>query len=291
MTTPASGSKPHAAATTLSACHEGLAWPSIYLAAGVVAVFSLTVVLAVMEVIPLWLGLIVNSIALVYAFVPLHDASHGSIAGKDRDKMWVNHLVGFFTGLLLLYEYRAYSHLHTLHHRFPNDPENDPDYWAKAKTPLGILFRNATIVTYFQYFFIDRVVLRPEQPGNLRLAAWTLSFFALVLYFFYWCIVNGFGWHLLFLWILPLHIAAALLALGIAHLLHTDGRGRYDNTDVLVFTGKAKPLLNRLYAYQNYHLIHHLHPRIPYYRYEDAYKILEPELRANGSRIFSATLI
>jgi ring-1,2-phenylacetyl-CoA epoxidase subunit PaaE len=50
-------------------------------------------------------------------------------------------------------------------------------------------------------------------------------------------------------------------------------------------------LLNPLLLYQNYHLVHHLHPIIPFYRYvrvwrrnEDEYLAHDPALSTVGGR-------
>ena len=44
-------------------------------------------------------------------------------------------------------------------------------------------------------------------------------------------------------------------------------------------------IANLLLLGQNYHLIHHLWTTIPWYRYQDVYRELEPELRARGCPI------
>jgi beta-carotene hydroxylase len=44
--------------------------------------------------------------------------------------------------------------------------------------------------------------------------------------------------------------------------------------------------VNWIYLFQNYHLIHHLFPRIPFYLYPDAFQKLRPVLEKKGSRIY-----
>jgi beta-carotene hydroxylase len=38
-------------------------------------------------------------------------------------------------------------------------------------------------------------------------------------------------------------------------------------------------------AGQNYHLVHHVKPRVPFYRYGEVYRELRPELERHGSPI------
>ena len=47
----------------------------------------------------------------------------------------------------------------------------------------------------------------------------------------------------------------------------------------------AGPLANFLLQGQNYHLIHHMMPAIPYYRYKPVFEELRPILEAKGTRI------
>ena len=45
--------------------YQGMvAWPTVFLALGIVAAFALVTALATMRIIPLWLGLILNSLIL-----------------------------------------------------------------------------------------------------------------------------------------------------------------------------------------------------------------------------------
>ncbi len=281
------GRNPSVVANPIMECHIGVAWPSVILAAVTVFSFLFVSLLGVYGVIPIWLGMILNIVALYYLFTPLHDATHGTISGNDKDMMWLNHLVGYVTGAVNLYDYKAYRYLHTLHHRFPNDPELDPDYWIKADSKWSVLWHNLTIMLFYQYYFLRHVALKPFEPGNFRLAVQVLGFNTLVLVFWYWAVVNGYGWELLGLWILPNYLSAALLGWSIGYFLHTDGLERYDHTDVVIFKGRFAWLINRIYCFQNFHMVHHLYPRIPFYLYEKAFAILKPKLRQEGTKIVS----
>ncbi len=64
--------------------YQGMvAWKTVWVAAAIVAAFALVTTLATMRIIPLWLGLILNSFILYFDQTPLHEACHGNIAGKD----------------------------------------------------------------------------------------------------------------------------------------------------------------------------------------------------------------
>src|SRR5262245_23968591 len=74
--------------------YQGMvAWPTVLLAFGIVTAFALVTTLATMHIIPLWLGLILNSLILYADQTPLHEACHGNIAGRDSNYLCLNHLV------------------------------------------------------------------------------------------------------------------------------------------------------------------------------------------------------
>jgi beta-carotene hydroxylase len=122
--------------------YQGMvAWPTVFLALGILAAFTLVCTVAVMGIIPLWLGLVLNTLILYADQTPLHEACHGNIAGKDSKYLWLNHLVGYMCGTMLLHEYRAFRYMHLAHHRDTNNEEIDPDHWVAVQGPFKVLFR------------------------------------------------------------------------------------------------------------------------------------------------------
>jgi fatty acid desaturase len=84
----------------------------------------------------------------------------------------------------------------------------------------------------------------------------------------------------LLLWLVPAWFAQGFLALvfdWLPHHPHTN-RERYRDTRLILVPGLYTLLLG-----QNLHLIHHLFPRLPFYRYSDCYAALRELLAAKGS--------
>ena len=61
-----------------------VAWPTVFVAVAIVAAFATVTTLGAIHIIPLWLGLILNTFILYLDQTPLHEACHGNIAGKDQ---------------------------------------------------------------------------------------------------------------------------------------------------------------------------------------------------------------
>lgn len=263
------------------------AWPSVALAFGIYASFALVCTLGVTGVIPLWLGLILNSLILYANQTPLHEACHGNIAGRDKSWMWLNHLIGFLSGAILLHEYKAFRHLHLMHHRETNDGDLDPDHWLKVTNPLTVLFRCLTIVPFYHYFFFHKVALNPKEAANFKVTAHVIAVYWLLYSIAFWLCIFGYWREVLALWLGPHWIGSAIIIYFFAYLPHKphDTKQRYRHTRIYQVSGPLAKIVNGLYLFQNYHLIHHLFPRIPFYLYGQAFKDLRPILKREGAQI------
>ena len=59
---------------------------------------------------------------------------------------------------------------------------------------------------------------------------------------------------------------------------------RYRNTNSLIMPAWMKPV-EWFWLGQNLHSIHHLFPRVPFYRYHALHREIEPVMRAHGTPI------
>lgn len=273
--------------------HQGqFAWPTVIMGALVVLSFLTVIMLASLKFMPLWLGLILNSLVLYAAQTPLHEACHGNIAGQNKSKMWLNHLIGYLCGWVLLHEYKAFRHLHLAHHRDPNNEELDPDTWIKVKHPLNVLFRCLTIVFYYNHFFFKNVAFKWKENNNKALAIHIIASYWVLYSIMFWFAVFGWWKEVLMLWLLPHYIASALIIFFFAYLVHEphSKTARYKDTNLFLFKGWWNKIVTWAYCYQNYHLIHHLYPRIPFYKYPEAYEDVSPILKREKSHIYDINL-
>ena len=147
-----------------------------------------------------------------------------------------------------------------------------------TRNPLSLVLRCFSILP--DYFF--HFLARPDEQTRRWL--WVLLsgegvLLALTGLFAYFA-----GWiYPLVLWVGPALCALALLAFAfdwLPHHPHTN-RERYRDTNVILFPGLTFVLLS-----QNYHLIHHLYPTIPFYSYGRVFRKLRPFLEEQGSPIY-----
>jgi len=269
--------------------YQGMvAWPTVILAAGIAASFALVCTLGTIGIIPLWVGLILNTLILYADQTPLHEACHGNIAGKDSKYLWLNHLVGFVCGSILLHEYKAFRYKHLAHHRDTNDAELDPDHWVAVKGPFKVAWRCLTIVFWYHRFFWKHIAFHAHIPGMRPLAIHIVVMHALYYGLALGLSVMGYWREVLMLWIFPHILASALIIYFFAYLTHKphEIHERYRDTNIFWVRGKIiEPVVNWLYLFQNFHLIHHLFPRIPFYLYGNAFRDLKPVLDREHAHI------
>ncbi len=241
-----------------------LAWPTILLTIGIVVVFVAATALALLDVIPVWLAVLLNICCSYAAYSVLHEASHGLISTNRL----INDNFGRIGMLMVSITpfFRAYRFLHMTHHRFTNDPVRDPDYFCGSGPAWMLPIRwmvmdTAYVKTYFLPGHYD------SRPREEKVEFWlSMVFAAVVLTIF---AVQGWMIEFLVYYFVPTRIALMLLAITFDYLPHYphDTRAEDDKYRATLNRVGAEWLLDTLFIGHNYHLSHHLYPTAPFYRY------------------------
>ncbi len=238
-----------------------LAWPTLLLWVAVLSTGAATVVAAVHEVVPLAVGVAINTVCAYLVFTPMHEAAHGNIHGQQPRWRRLESLVGWTSGLALLAPFPAFAALHRRHHCHTNDPDQDPDMWVAATTATAVAARCMTIVPHYYWEFIVGPTARSRAGAHARRA--TLGTMAgLVGVMALSAALGVLSW-VLWLWVVPAVVASAALAFAFDWLPHHPHahQGRYGDTRVLP-RWLTIPMVG-----QNDHWVHHLYPRVPFYAY------------------------
>jgi fatty acid desaturase len=233
-----------------------------------------------------WLVVTIPAHALVtYAmFTVLHDSIHYAV-GRSR---WVSELFGRlsmpFVGLWATYPVMRYIHLE--HHRNTNeDPICDPDAWTHTGPHWQLPFRWLTIDAWYSRFCLPRMRGRPRREiAGLMVNEILLVALLSVL------VGCNYGWQLLLIYLIPQRIGVAILAWWFDWLPH-HGLGVTAKIDTFrasrVRVGWER-LMNPLMFCHNYHVVHHIHPRIPFYLWAQAWKKGELDYLGRGVPISTA---
>ncbi len=216
---------------------------------------------------PHWLCFSINTLALHCSGTIIHDACHQS---AHRNPI-INSILGHCSALILAFAFPVFTRVHLQHHGNVNHPKDDPDHYVSTGGPLWLI---AVRFLYHEVFFFQRRLWR-----NYELLEWFISRLIIVS-IFYISIQYHFLGYILNFWFIPAFIVGIALGLFFDYLPHRPfvERNRWKNARV--YPGKV---LNILIMGQNYHLIHHLWPSIPWYNYQPAYYLMKPLLDEKGS--------
>jgi beta-carotene hydroxylase len=213
-----------------------------------------------------WFCFCLNVLALHFSGTVIHDASHNS-AHRNRT---LNAILGHGSALMLGFAFPVFTRVHLQHHAHVNDPKNDPDHFVSTGGPLWMI---AARFFYHEVFFFKRRLWKKYE-----LLEWFLSRLFVGTIIYLGC-QYGFIGYIMNFWFVPALVVGIALGLFFDYLPHRpfQERDRWKNARVY-----PSPILNLLIFGQNYHLVHHLWPSIPWYKYQPAYYATKPLLDAKG---------
>lgn len=215
------------------------------------------------------LSIAVCSLCSYILFTPMHEASHGNIAGRIQKYKKLEKYLGYLSGFALFIPFPMFRVLHLRHHSFTNDEEKDPDFWVATNIPIFLFMKCFTIKPHYYYHAFFKAT---EPMKNL----YVNTFSCVGIYLVISGVMAYLGHGTFFLiWIVSSMIALAFLAFlfdWLPHYPHKQ-KGRYKDTTIITFRW-----LDEIMLLQNYHLIHHLYPRVPFYNYKKAFKQIEQDL-------------
>ena len=251
------------------------------------------IVLGVNGTIPLWLGLILNTIVASTFYMPMHEATHGNIWGRTTSGKWIEDLIGMLCAIPLGFSYKAHRPSHMRHHAHTNDPLKDPDFHTAGPmhTVLKSWYGQVMLTTFLPVFaFIPAarrilpttmLVMMRAETGSKKTGLIQLRFWLLTNAFLVIAILNGYGWQAVMLWYLPSRLQALWLLTIFAWFPHHPATkvGRYVDTRIAVFPGSRW-----LIRGHDHHAVHHLFPRVPHYRLRKLWAEIADDMVAKGVR-------
>lgn len=217
------------------------------------------------------LGVVLTGVAIAQFSSLQHEALHGHPFPRAP---WANHAL-VFPGLTLTVPYGRFRDTHLAHHHDPiltdpyDDPESnylDPQVWARLPAWVRALMRaNNTL--------LGRITLGPILGnllwiwGEVRLMAagnwavwrdWALHIAGVGLVALWLAVVSPMGWGG---YLLAAYLGHALLKIRtyLEHRAHEAARAR------TVIVEDRGPLA-LLFLNNNLHVVHHMHPTVPWYR-------------------------
>jgi len=182
----------------------------------------------------------------------------------------------------LVLPYRIAWITHKQHHAHTNDPELDPDYGYRGDSWWQAIWNGIQLRQFGrQRDVVAMAMSRSDDPDVPRAVAEGAA-----LQLGYYTILAALAWsgHALeaaLIWWLPRHIAFAYLTTFLAWAPHYpyEETGRYRDTRAW-----KSPVGTILSMGMEYHIIHHLFPRIPLFQTAPAYHEMRELLDGRGCR-------
>lgn len=220
---------------------------------------------------PAWLVIPANTAACFAMFTVLHEALHHAIS-RSR---WVNDAVARLAVVWMMPGTAAavFTFVHIEHHRNTGEhadaAEPDPQHYNINGPWWQLPARWATADLPFIWFYLSKIRQRPVSEIVEQVIMMSLFTALLVA-----AVLTGTIWTLAIVYLIPLRLSAVLISWLFDWLPHhgldsTQRQNRYRATRMRV---GMEWLLTPLLLFQNYHLVHHLHPSIPFYRYTQAWQ-------------------
>ena len=256
-----------------------VAWPTVIIFGLCISLIFTTSHLAIIDELSLSFATIINGITIYFLFSAVHDSAHFAISRVH----WFNNLFGhvgmLFFGPLAPLDLARW--IHNQHHRHTNEPHLDPDFYAH-KIDIFTPVRWCFFDYYYTSFFLKQAgsVRRKFLPRLILQLTFIISVIAASIY------AQSFL-ELLFLWILPTRVSSFLFVLVFSYLPHvpflaTAAQNKYQaSSNREGFEWLFTPLM----TFQNYHLVHHLYPRAPFYRMKRLWNLNLDEHLSNGPLI------
>lgn len=218
-----------------------------------------------------------------------HETWHGNLF-RQR---WANQAFGVGLGLLVGISHEAMRHDHLMHHRHNRTPQ-DPDAYNAGEDTLGqralfysvVCFGLVLSVIYFNILYPLQHFARESLPGHFaRLGLAAAGYAALWWGLWRW----GLAGDVAQVWLVPILTAGPFNGLKSISDHHANvWQGDRYQTATTVRSTRA---ITWFWSGLNYHLDHHLFPRIPGYNLPKLHARIHDELVARGAPVFDSYLM
>ena len=262
------------------------AWPTIILGLTASTLYFALPFLVSSGLVPFLVAAPLMGVLTYVSYTALHEAAHVSISGSHQRWRWINEWVGYISGLVLCVPLTAHRYEHLTHHRHTNDAHTDPDFALSGLTQSPVsAVRSAGKAIWENYrHYLNKHWAQGRGKQNeafcLEIAASIAIRVAIVL-------LTDPGITIA-LFLLAGIGGTVLLGFLFAYLVHYPYKdvGRYVDTATIVASGRANTVITWLWLFQNYHSIHHLFPRVPFYQYRKIFESIEPIMLARGAPVY-----
>lgn len=276
--------------TTVRDNLEGIAWPTVITFIVAAFVLILSQIAYANQTIGLVTHLIVSSYFFYMMYTPLHEAVHQNISGKNKRFKFLNPLLGSISAAFYLHSYTQHRWSHLEHHKYANNPELDPDIIIKGPTWFSIAARGFFILLIKDFFYIQKEGVKDSDAGKRAMRLGTIESLIPIIILVVLTNLFGLPWYHFFIsYVFPLLFAVMLLGIFFDYLVHMphESSEKFGDTNIIRTKKWFDGPMTWIWLYQNYHGMHHLFPKLPFYKYKKVFLEREHELTKLGLPVFT----
>jgi fatty acid desaturase len=270
-----------------------IAWPTIALTAFLIPVHVALFAIGLSGIASPWWMTLPLGISAYLHYTPAHEAIHRNIVRSRRFDR-ANAAIGWWTGLLTGMSWPLLQRTHLAHHSHTNS-KDDPDAFvhgslrrlcAMAMLSIGtnlipvpiwgrIYGANAPNLGYLDAWKVMRAgEWRTHQIAHtlMCLGVWS-------------AVLLGHGAAVFALYVIPATMARLLMGIFLSWLPHRPFLAGDPYRTATLRGGRWMAIMS---VGHSMHLMHHLWPRVPFYRYRALYRRLAPVLHERGARMLGS---
>ncbi|MDJ0851782.1 MAG: fatty acid desaturase [Myxococcota bacterium] len=259
-------------------------WPTLVITAVGVLAYGTVLALVIGGSLPVLVGMLLAGLAGYGLYLPFHESVHQNISGRHSGRRWVDVGVGVVLGQIVAIPYTAHRRGHLAHHARTNTPSFDPDYDAIHGRSL-VVGSTRALGMQLRHYVEQRWSVAPVWERGLFCAEVSVAIT--------WRVAIGIVAGATVA--IPMFVGGTLIAFVIMLILlarevHPDRAGIGRHKDTVYYTVDALPrhlarAVTWFWFFHNLHGIHHLYPRVPFYRMEALFAEIRPLIERAGSEI------
>jgi len=204
---------------------------------------------------------LINGTSGYFLFSPMHDAIHSSVGRSKKLNLWVGRITFLYFSSLVAFELMRFIHFR--HHRNANGEGDEADQIVQSGPAWLRPLKWPFIDLIYGWKYLGYWKDRPKSETRS-----VIIMFLATLVVWPWLIINGYLMELLMFWIIPQRISFFFISFIFVYLPHVPNEisEKEDAYRATSIREGMEWLLSPLMMYQNYHLVHHLYPNVPFYR-------------------------
>ena len=213
----------------------------------------------------------INSFLIFFSFTPLHEATHGSFS-RIR---WLNDVLGTISAQLILpgFNTSLYRFLHMTHHQHTGESEIDPDYKFISSPLFTRVLNWAFLDVLWTRYYLSVWSARPKGE-RVRFIVGLFLYLGI----FFLGFMSPYAVEFLVAFVIPMFLGRIILVYLFAYIHHPQGvEQRLDPIGATAMIN-THPLNHALMLGQTRHLIHHLYPGLPWYRYRRVWEVAKQKI-------------